>query len=45
MEQTKQGLTNIVKRITDSFPEENDLKGFAGISKSLILNSKYDSKS
>lgn len=38
MEQTKQKLTNLVETINQSFPEGNDLKGFLGISKKLIIN-------
>lgn len=43
MEQTKQELSLIIKKITESFPDENDLKGFLGISKTLIINSLTES--
>jgi vacuolar-type H+-ATPase subunit I/STV1 len=39
MEQTVQKLTDLIKAITEKFPDENDLKGFSGISRALILES------
>ncbi|MGZ4156023.1 MAG: hypothetical protein ACXVED_02520 [Bacteroidia bacterium] len=38
MEQTKQRLTSLINNINESFPDENDLKGYAGISKALITD-------
>lgn len=39
MEQTMQKLTELVGTITVKFPDENDLKGFPGISRALIIES------
>lgn len=39
MEKTIQKLTDLIGAITESFPDENDLKGFPGISRALILES------
>ena len=39
MEQTTQKLTDLIGIITERFPDENDLKGFPGISRALILES------
>jgi len=39
MEQTKQKLTHLIETINELFPDENDLKGFPGISKALITDS------
>ncbi len=39
MEQTKQELSLLKSVINNSFPDENDLKGFLGISKALIIHS------
>jgi DNA repair exonuclease SbcCD ATPase subunit len=39
MEQTHLALSELIKRIHEYFPNETDLKGFAGISKSVIVNS------
>ena len=39
MEQTIQRLTELIGAITKGFPDENDLKGFPGISRALILES------
>lgn len=38
MEQTKQNLTLLISRINESLPDDNDLKGFLGISKALITD-------
>jgi hypothetical protein len=43
MEQTKQNLTALITRINDTLPDENDLKGFLGISKSLITDTLIQS--
>jgi len=43
MEQTKQDLTLLITRINESFPDENDLKGFLGISKELITDTLLQS--
>src|SRR5882672_8081019 len=43
MEQTKQNLTLLITRINDAFPEDNDLKGFLGISKALITDTLLQS--
>ena len=43
MEQTKQNLTVLITRINDAFPDENDLKGFLGISKALITDTLLQS--
>jgi len=37
MEQTKERLTRVIETIKESFPDENDLKGFLGISRALII--------
>lgn len=37
MEQTTQKLIDLIDIINDRFPDENDLKGFPGISRALIL--------
>jgi hypothetical protein len=39
MEQTIQKVTDLIGVITEAFPDENDLKGFPGISRALILES------
>ena len=39
MEPTIQKVTDLIEVITDRFPDENDLKGFPGISRALILES------
>jgi predicted nucleic acid-binding Zn-ribbon protein len=39
MEQTKQSLAALIDKIIESFPDENNLKDFPGISKALIINS------
>jgi cell division protein FtsB len=39
MEQTIQKLADLIGVITETFPDENDLKGFPGISRALILES------
>jgi hypothetical protein len=38
MEQLKQELSLLLNTIDKSFPDENDLKGFLGISKALIVD-------
>lgn len=38
MEQTIQKLNDIIGIITEKFPDNNDLKGFLGISRTLILD-------
>jgi len=38
MDQTQQKLTELINTINQSFPDENDLKGFQGISKILITD-------
>ncbi|UAY52529.1 V-type ATP synthase subunit I domain-containing protein [Ferruginibacter albus] len=38
MEQTKLKLTQLINTINESFPDENDLKGFLGISRALITD-------
>lgn len=43
MEQTKQNLTLLITRINESFPDDNDLKGFLGISKALITDTLLQS--
>ena len=43
MEKTKQELSLLIKTIDELFPAENDLKGFLGISKALILDSLKES--
>jgi hypothetical protein len=43
MEQTKQNLTLLITRINESFPDDNDLKGFLGISKALITDTLIQS--
>jgi hypothetical protein len=39
MEQTKQKLTLLITTINESLPDDNDLKGFVGVSKALITDS------
>lgn len=43
MEQTKQNLTLLITTINESFPDDNDLKGFLGISKALITDTLLQS--
>lgn len=43
MEKIKQELSLLIKTIDELFPAENDLKGFLGISKELILDSLRES--
>ena len=43
MEQTKQTLTLLITRINELFPDDNDLKGFLGISKALIADTLLQS--
>jgi chromosome segregation ATPase len=38
MEQTKLSLAALIDKINESFPDENNLKDFPGISKTLIIN-------
>ena len=38
MEQMKQKLGQLIASINETFPDENDLKGFQGISRQLILS-------
>jgi|GEM_PF-1101652 hypothetical protein len=45
MEQTMQKLTELIGTITERFPDENDLKGFPGISRALIIESLNDCNS
>jgi hypothetical protein len=45
MEQTIQKLTDLIGIIIERFPDENDLKGFPGISRALILESLYECNS
>lgn len=37
MEQEKQKINDLISIITERFPDENDLKGFLGISRELII--------
>ena len=37
MEQAKQKISDLISIITERFPDENDLKGFLGISRALII--------
>jgi uncharacterized coiled-coil DUF342 family protein len=39
MEQTSQKLSNLINIVTEKIPDGNDLKGFPGISKELLLSS------
>jgi hypothetical protein len=43
MEQTKQNLTLLITRVNELFPDDNDLKGFLGISKALITDTLLQS--
>jgi uncharacterized coiled-coil DUF342 family protein len=43
MELAKQQLNLLISRINDSFPDENDLKGFLGISKKIITDTLTES--
>ncbi len=38
MEHTKQNLTLLITKINESLPDDNDLKGFLGVSKALITD-------
>jgi len=43
MEQAKKDISSIIDRVNSSFPEGNDIKGFSGISKALVIASLTDS--
>jgi hypothetical protein len=44
MEEAKQNLSEIITLINNSFPDENDLKGFLGISKAIITDTLIESE-
>jgi hypothetical protein len=43
MEQTLSDLSQLIAKINSTFPDENDLKGFSGISKALIVTTLQES--